>query len=162
MAPLLNKELLLKQKLLFMETMVEQAASILNKRETLVAMSKAAWAKPPSQRTSAECNLPKPADVDGPATLLWQALSQSCVLVDRLSEFFKVAELALVIVQGSVEDERVFSALAWLKDTKRNRLSAEHLTTCVRMVAQKWYSLEDFPYTKAIEAWKKEKKRRGL
>jgi hypothetical protein len=46
------------------------------------------------------------------------------------SEWMKLAELALVMVPGSVKDERVFSEMDYIKDARRNRLQNPHLSAC--------------------------------
>jgi hypothetical protein len=62
----------------------------------------------------------------------------------------KIAELAVVTVFGSVEDERTFSTLSFIKNKLRNRLST-HLPLVVGMHAQEFYGIEDFPYDAAYE-----------
>ena len=42
----------------------------------------------------------------------------------------KLAELVLVMVSGSVEDERMFSALKYLKSPQRNKLKEMHINVC--------------------------------
>jgi hypothetical protein len=81
-------------------------------------------------------------------------------LKERISEFFKVAELAIVSVIGSVEDERTFLNLTFIKSKLRNRLTS-NLETVMRLYGQKIFSIEDFPYQDAIDNWL-EKERRGL
>jgi hypothetical protein len=80
---------------------------------------------------------------------------------ETLSEFIKMAELAFVLVNGSIEDERSFRSLKWQKDDKRNRLVGAHLDTVMRLYLQKQYTVYNFPYYKALEAWHSAKKRRG-
>jgi hypothetical protein len=91
--------------------------------------------------------------------ILWRRVSRQ--YPETLSEFIKVAELAFVLVNGSVEDERSFSSLKWLEDDKRNRLFGAHLDTVMRLYLQKQYTVYSFPYHKALEEWHREKKRRG-
>jgi hypothetical protein len=69
----------------------------------------------------------------------------------------KLAEIGSVLVLGSVEDERCFSSLKFLKSCQRNRLG-KHLPLVVRMFGQKYFSLENFPYKEAIDSWKDTKK----
>ena len=42
----------------------------------------------------------------------------------------KLAELVLVIVPGSVEDERMFSALKYLKSPQPNKSKEMHINVC--------------------------------
>ena len=70
----------------------------------------------------------------------------------NLSEWAVLAELALVMVPGSVEAERMFSTLSFLKNKLRNRLTT-HLSPCARIYNQSSYTLADFPFHEAIKAW---------
>ena len=38
----------------------------------------------------------------------------------------------MVTVPGSVEDERMFSTLKYIRNQQRNRLQAQHLTCCAQ------------------------------
>jgi hypothetical protein len=88
-----------------------------------------------------------------PLILLWRNLSESRHLCKLISEYFKLAEIGCCLVLGSVEDERCFSTLKFLKSCHRNRLG-KHLPLVVQMFGQKFYTLESFPYKEAIESWK--------
>ena len=77
------------------------------------------------------------------------------LLLNRLSEFIKVAEIAITAILCSVEDERTFSNLAFIKSKLRNRLGV-HLDTCVRLFSQGFYSQDTFPYHEAITLWRDE------
>jgi hypothetical protein len=74
-----------------------------------------------------------------------------------LSEYIKVAELAVVMVLGSVQDERTFSTLTFMKNKLRNRLTT-HLELVVSMKMQNFYTLDNFPYGDAYDSWAAEKK----
>ena len=89
-----------------------------------------------------------------PLTRLWRRIEANALLRHKLSEYMKVVELAVVTVLGSVEDERTFSTLSFMKNKLRNRLST-HLPLVVGMHAQDFYSLDDFPYDAAYDEWKK-------
>jgi hypothetical protein len=84
---------------------------------------------------------------------LWRTLSQSRHLCKLISEYFKLAEIGCCLVLGSVEDERCFSNLKFLKSCQRNRLG-KHLPLVVRMFGQQYFTLENFPYKDALESWK--------
>ncbi len=58
---------------------------------------------------------------------------QQWELVNSTQEFVRLAELVLVQTPSSVEEEREFSKLGWLRDKFRNRLQQEHLNVCMRM-----------------------------
>jgi hypothetical protein len=60
-------------------------------------------------------------------------------------EYVKLVELAMVQIIGSMEDERCFSTLAFMKSKLQNRLTT-HLPLVVRMFAQQFYTLQSFPY----------------
>jgi hypothetical protein len=70
-----------------------------------------------------------------PLTRMWQRIGQNVLMLNRLSEFIKLCEIALTVVLGSVEDKRTFSTLGFMKSKLRNRLGS-HLDTCVKVFAQ--------------------------
>ncbi|KAJ9514935.1 hypothetical protein QJQ45_002736 [Haematococcus lacustris] len=78
---------------------------------------------------------------------LWQSLSK------QPFEYGRLAELAMVMVPGSGEEERMFSAMAYLKDDTRNRLNEEHLNVCARAFHTVTHGVSDFPYHEAIGVW---------
>ena len=69
-------------------------------------------------------------------------------------------EMSLVLVPGSVEDERIFSLMKLTKSYLRNALINPHLSEAVRVFASSLYSVSDFPYQEAIAGWSLSKKRR--
>jgi hypothetical protein len=95
-------------------------------------------------------------------TLLWQNLTSSPSNEAHMPEFIKLAEITLVLVGGSVEDERTFSIVEWVKNPQRNRLQGDHLDACVRVHGQTWFDLKTFPYEKALESWLAKIGRRGV
>jgi hypothetical protein len=64
------------------------------------------------------------------------------------------------VAYNFVEDERAFSALAFVKNKQRNALNV-HLELCVCLKTQHFFQLEDFPYEAAIQHWAEVKKRYG-
>jgi hypothetical protein len=64
-----------------------------------------------------------------------------------------VAHIVVVHLLGSVEDERAFSSLTFLKDKLRNRLEGDHLSVVVGMHLQGVYSLKTFPYDDCFKQW---------
>jgi hypothetical protein len=78
-----------------------------------------------------------------PLTCLWRRVEALGLLRCKLSEFLKVVELAIVVVLGSIEDER---------NKLRNCLFA-HLPIVVGMHGQQFYTIEDFPYDAAYDEW---------
>jgi hypothetical protein len=83
---------------------------------------------------------------------LWQKVSQNLLMVQRLSEFIKIAKIAVTAVLGNVEDERIFSTLGFMKSKFYNYLSS-HLNTTVKMFSQPFYKHDTFPYNNAITHW---------
>jgi len=64
-----------------------------------------------------------------------------------------LAKVAIIQVLGSVEDERCFSSLTFLKNKLRNSLDT-HFECVVGMYTQKIFSLETFPYNNdAYNQW---------
>ena len=120
---LIDRELLLSQQGLFKLTMLSNARAAM---------------EPPF-----DCN---------PLTRLWKGLDAATCLTHHFSEYMKLAEMAIVHVLGSVEDERVFSSVAFLKSKVRNSLET-HLQCVVGMYSQKIYTLETFPYDAAFQKW---------
>ncbi|KAJ9520854.1 hypothetical protein QJQ45_014047 [Haematococcus lacustris] len=80
----------------------------------------------------------------------WKKLHAS--MASQLSEFCKAATLLIVTVPGSVEEERSFSAMNFIKDERRNRLNA-NLSSTLRVYLDKTFTLKTFPYKEAIDYW---------
>ena len=79
-----------------------------------------------------------------------------------MRQWILLAQLIFVMVPGSVEEERMFSAMKYLKNLWRNKLSAEHLTLCARAFRHPRVDLATFPYPVAIRLWLEGRKRRML
>ena len=95
-------------------------------------------------------NFENPFDLGG-ITRLWKRLSQSEILHTSISEYFKLANLCQIMILGLVEDERVFSALGFLKLNVRNKLD-KNLETCLRLFVTQ-YNVRDFPYDRSLVIW---------
>jgi hypothetical protein len=80
-----------------------------------------------------------PYDVN-PLTKVWRSISSSRLLQDLISEYIKLPEIGTCFVLGSVEDERCFSSLKFLKSSLRNSLG-KNLPMVVCMHGQKYYIL---------------------
>jgi hypothetical protein len=74
-----------------------------------------------------------------PLSRLWQKLGSNTLLASKLSEFVKVAEVAVVTLLGSVEDECTFSTLSYMKSKVRNNLD-DHLDLVVYMFGQSFFA----------------------
>jgi hypothetical protein len=71
---------------------------------------------------------------------------------EKVAEFAKLSEILVVVVGGSVEDERLLSA-AWVVLSKhRCRLDCS-LEECVRMKVQGVFCINSFPYEQALQVW---------
>ncbi|KAH7442179.1 hypothetical protein KP509_03G075300, partial [Ceratopteris richardii] len=88
----------------------------------------------------------------GAMTTLWKKLDISPFLKESLSEYFKVAKLCLTMILGSVEDERLWNSLTFIRNAMRNRLN-KNLDTCLRLFVSK-SDLETFPFEEAYAIWK--------
>ncbi|KAG2445298.1 hypothetical protein HYH02_008765 [Chlamydomonas schloesseri] len=84
---------------------------------------------------------------------LWRSITDNAAHCIALSEWMALAELVFVMVGGSVEDERKFSTMTFIKNRDRNRLQAKHLSMCVRMFADEQYTVKSFPYERAVKAY---------
>ena len=86
-------------------------------------------------------------------TKLWRRLDANSTLSSSFPEYMKFAQITLIHVLGSVEDERAFSSLTFLKDKLQNRLDGDHLGLVVEMHNQSVYTLTSFPYEKCFKQW---------
>jgi hypothetical protein len=64
------------------------------------------------------------------ATHLWKRLRFNVILNHNLFEWFKLGKLCIMMVLGSMEDERTFSNLAFIKTKLQNCLTT-HLDLVV-------------------------------
>ncbi|KAJ9519339.1 hypothetical protein QJQ45_023146 [Haematococcus lacustris] len=83
-------------------------------------------------------------------TKLWRYLAGQPITKADILEYIK---LALVMTPGSVEEERMFSAMAYLKDDTRNRLQECHLNVCAHVFSSNQFDLDTFPDERAISKW---------
>jgi hypothetical protein len=104
-----------------------------------------------TMKSNTEKMLGPPYD-QNPITKLWQKLGCNGLLLSKLSEFMRLAEIAITTVLGSVEDERIFSSLKFIKSRLRNCLEG-NLDTVVKVFSKGYYNLESFPYTDAYLHW---------
>ncbi|KAH7405300.1 hypothetical protein KP509_15G064700 [Ceratopteris richardii] len=95
----------------------------------------------------------------GAMTKLWKKLDISPFLKESMSEYFKVANLCITMILGSVEDERLWSSLTFIRNATRNRLN-KNLDTCLRLFVSK-SDLETFPFEEAYPIWKSQCERRS-
>ena len=91
----------------------------------------------------------------------WRELCFDAQFKVNCSEYLVLAELALVMVPASVEDERLFSAMNFIKNDLRNSLKNPHLTAAVRLFFSRQFTVETFPYMEALKAWRVAAAKRG-
>ena len=103
-------------------------------------------------KENAETMMKKPFTTN-PVTRMWLCIDGNSYLRHSLSEFLKVAELGIVMVMGSVQDERTFSTVSFMKTKVRNRLTT-HLPIVVGMKTQNFFNINSFPYDAAYERWR--------
>jgi hypothetical protein len=69
-------------------------------------------------------------------TQFWRGMSGSPATRAAISEWLELGQLGLVQVHGSMEDERMFSAMAYLKNKYRTRLKELHLNVAAHLFNQ--------------------------
>jgi hypothetical protein len=90
---------------------------------------------------------------------LWLQLWANELLTMKMLEWFKLANICMVQILGSIEDEWCFNPLVYMKNKVCNRLNT-HLDLCVKMFGQTCFILENLLYDEAIASWKKKKTHR--
>jgi signal transduction histidine kinase len=65
---------------------------------------------------------------------MWRRFDSNVILKDMISKYFKLIEFVIVVVLGSVEDERTFSIITFMKSKLRNLLTT-NLDRVVKMYA---------------------------
>jgi hypothetical protein len=113
-----------------------------------------------TMKSNADKMLEPPYDVN-PVSKLWQKLGCNGLLFSKLSKFIRLAEIAITTVMGSVDDERTFSSLKFIKSRLRSRLEG-NLDTVVRVFSQGYYNLESFSYIDAYKHWRATKEWQGV
>lgn len=92
-----------------------------------------------------------PYDIN-PLTKVWRVLQSNHNLAQNFGEFLKLAEIAVVHVLGSVEDEHLFSTVGFLKSKLRSNLE-EHIQVVVGIFSQRLYTLQTFLYQRVFDDW---------
>jgi hypothetical protein len=91
-----------------------------------------------------------------PCFRMWALLTINQIICSKLSEWLKLVELSMAMVLGSMEGERCFFNLSFMKSKLRNQLTT-HLDLMVRMYAQSFYTMETFPLITAVRFWDQQK-----
>lgn len=84
---------------------------------------------------------------------MWKKSSLKSVIANMCNDHIQTTELVVVQVLCNMEDERIFSALSFLKSKLHDRLQI-HLDLCVLSFSQPLFALQTFPHEHAIEDWK--------
>jgi hypothetical protein len=84
-----------------------------------------------------------------PLAKLWITRSSSRILVEKIPKYIKLVEVDVVQVIGSVEDERCFPTLTFMKTKLWSKLTT-HLKLVIWIFSQKFFTLQDFPFGEAI------------
>ena len=90
--------------------------------------------------------LAKPIEY-GAIIKLWTISHESQFLQENMSKYFKLVDLCQTMILGSVEDERMFSALSFFKSKLRNKVDT-NVDTCLRLHATK-YDITNLPFNRA-------------
>ena len=67
-----------------------------------------------TMKSNSHSAMAEPRDIST-VTKLWEKVGQNGLMISRLSSFFKLANIAICAVLGSVEDEQTFSTLGFVK-----------------------------------------------
>ncbi len=86
-------------------------------------------------------------------TRLWKQLPTFQNVVHQMLEYIKLTKVTIVQIFGLMEDEWCFNTLNFMKSTLQNRLTT-HVDLVICMIAQKFYTFENFPNHQGIEEWK--------
>jgi hypothetical protein len=81
---------------------------------------------------------------------LWKKIHSFIILIEKL---IKLAKIAMLQVLESIEYERTFNNLSYMKNKLQNQLII-HLDLRVRMFSHNFFILSSFYYDEAIALWK--------
>ena len=82
----------------------------------------------------------------------WCRSLQNGVVNPRMPEVAKLAEIMLLAPTGSMENERSFSDMNFIKNDRRNSLGEKHLNACMKGWRCR-FTLENIPYEVALAIW---------
>jgi hypothetical protein len=83
------------------------------------------------------------------------------ILNNRIFEYMKLIELAIIIVLGSVDDKHTFSTINFMKSKLKNQLIT-NFDLVVGMYVQDAFTLQYFPFHVIITNWNEAKSHYGL
>eukprot|EP00955_Chlamydomonas_euryale_P049942 354416-Chlamydomonas_euryale.AAC.9 len=87
----------------------------------------------------------------GCTTRLWHDMASNEAFVEACPTITRLPELALVMLPVYVEDERLFSALKFIRSSVHNRLKHPHLSVASRLFFSDAIGVVTFPYDRALE-----------
>ena len=93
-----------------------------------------------------------PSDACPTTAEFWKSHLQNDAITARMPEIVKLVRIMLLAPTGSVENERSFSDMNFLKDDKRNSLGEDHLNDSMHGWRCR-FGVNDFPYEAALGAW---------
>jgi hypothetical protein len=76
----------------------------------------------------------------------------SQIVIHCILKYIKLAEIVIVQVIGSMEDEHTFNTISFMRSKFKNRFTS-HLDLVIYMFSQHFYILENFAYD-VIQEWK--------
>jgi len=79
-----------------------------------------------------------PFDTNLP-TKMWRLMTTFHILITSFPKYVKLVKLAMVQMVGSVEDERCFFILVFMKSSKLHNRMTTHLLLVVQMFVQHFY-----------------------
>ncbi len=85
---------------------------------------------------------------------MWLKIQYFPLLIQKLNEYIKVVKIVMVQILGSLEDEKTFNKLVFMKSKLYNQLTT-HLNLCVCMFTHNLYTISIFFNDVAIVTWKK-------
>jgi hypothetical protein len=84
-----------------------------------------------TMQSNNETTMKPPHDYNS-TTQMWKMFDFNVILRNMISKYFKLIELAFVVVLRNVEDERIFSTITFMKSKLRNLLTT-NLDRVVKM-----------------------------
>ncbi len=92
---------------------------------------------------------------------MWKRFVFNVILINRIFEYFKLVELAIVLILKSVEDEHAFSIVTFMKSKLNNCLTI-NVDLVVKMYVYDFLILYTFPFHDGIINWNEAKSQYGL
>lgn len=82
----------------------------------------------------------------------WTVTFSTDMFAEFLPNFARLAQVLLVLPMTSVENERHFSLMAFIKNNKRNRMLEPHLNICTRLFTCK-HTFKTLPTEECLRQW---------